>query len=59
MSWNMQLKYEVHMNGQAWLWIALLAILILCCVLPMLFMSRRGRGGMNEGNGRKHSETKP
>jgi hypothetical protein len=30
------------MDTSVWLWIALIGLLVLCCV-PMLFMGRRGR----------------
>lgn len=47
------------MSGEYWLWIGLAAFLILCCVLPMLFMMRQGRNGRNNMNGRDNSQTKP
>lgn len=45
------------MSGESWLWIGLLAFLILCCVIPMLFMMRRDRGG-RDTNETNHSNTK-
>lgn len=51
------------MSGESWFWVGLLAFLVLCCVLPMLFMGRfmrgRGRGDADDGNGRNRSRTKP
>ena len=47
------------MSGESWLWIGLLAFLILCCVLPMLFMRKRDQGSTNDGNGQNHSQRKP
>ena len=39
------------MSGESLPWIGLLAFLILCCVLPMLLMMRRGRGAREPDNG--------
>ena len=30
------------MGASNWLWVALIAFLIFCCVVPMLFMRKRG-----------------
>lgn len=47
------------MSGESWVWVGLAAFLILCCGLPILFMSRWGRGDMNDRNGRNHFQRKP
>lgn len=46
------------MAEYSWIWIALVAVLILCCVLPMLFMKRRSQRGMNDRNDPDQSHTK-
>lgn len=43
------------MDANSWLWIAVIALLALCCV-PMLFMGRRGGGREGAGKQRRESE---
>lgn len=40
-------QMEARMNADPWLWVALVAFLIFCCV-PMLFMRHGDRGGKSK-----------
>jgi hypothetical protein len=48
------------MDADSWLWVALIAFLVFCCV-PMFFMGRRNKhshpGGRSDGRGHGPSQS--
>lgn len=44
------------MNANAWVWVALIAVVLLCCV-PMLFMGRHGKTSRDHSHRGKDSGT--